>query len=50
MDEKALRTGNLWGGQNFDDHTLTETARIDLWLGPDFASDKIRQLRQINPD
>ena len=44
------RTGNLWGGQNFDDHTITDTARIDLWLGPDFSSDKIRQLRQINPD
>ncbi|MFN8445733.1 MAG: carbohydrate binding domain-containing protein [Caldilineaceae bacterium] len=44
------RTGNLWGGKNFDDRTITDTARIDLWLGPDFSSDRIRQLRQANPN
>jgi hypothetical protein len=44
------RTGNLWGWWDFLDKGAAYIARIDLWLGADFAPDMVRQLRQLNPN
>ncbi len=44
------RTGNLWGSGSFVAKGLAYCSRIDLWLGPNFNKDQIRQLRRLNPD
>jgi len=43
------RTANLWGSYHFTGQRMEHASRIDLWLGADFNTDQIRQLRRLNP-
>ena len=44
------RTANLWGSRHFTGKGMQYASRIDLWLGADFNTDQIRQLRRLNPN
>lgn len=50
VNPKYPRKGNLWGCWNFIPKGMAYCARIDLWLGADFTSQQISQLRALNPD
>ena len=44
------RTANLWGSRHFTGKGMQYASRIDLWLGADFNTDQVRQLRRLNPN